>query len=314
MKKIEIMEKKLNKRITLRGVSIYLCFIFTITVLRGYGNSESIYYNYGLYLYKHRNFQASISELGRYMFLNPEEEKSLYAQLLTGIAFANLKKYEEALYYLYEVEKKAQEKGDVELLCESGFQILHVLFLSKKFSDFRIQKEKLDFLCSWSKKELSVYTHLLSVAASIYELSWEQALKEVETLFPYQPDIANSLKIDLQAVEKHKNKSPLLGGVFSLIPGLGHLYAGRPPDSLRSFLINAAFISLTVFSLGHSMYVLGAVFGVIEAIFYIANIYGGVNAVMQENARYVIEKRNSMLKKIPLPPLDIIFLREKVGL
>jgi len=303
--------KKYYKRF-FRSIFIFLSVFLICPVSGIYGNSE-IYYHYGLYLYRKSNFEGSISELGRYMFLNPQSEKTLYAELLTGIALANLKKYERALAYLSEVERKARGKGDEELLCEAGFQKLHVLFLSKRFSDFRVQSQKLDFLCPQQDKKLSAYTHLLYTAATIYELNWEQALKQVEGLFLYHPEIADSLETELQHLVAHKNKSPFLGGVLSIVPGLGQLYAGRPPDSLKSFLINAAFASLAVFSFTHSLYALGAVLGMIEAIFYIANIYGGVNAVIQENARYVIEKRNNMLKIIPLPPLDVIFIREKVG-
>ncbi|KKL28938.1 hypothetical protein LCGC14_2370120, partial [marine sediment metagenome] len=47
---------------------------------------------------------------------------------------------------------------------------------------------------------------------------------------------------------------------------------------------------------------------------YASNIYGAVNAVQQENAIYVIQKRDNMLKNIAVPPLDVITVRKKLDL
>jgi TM2 domain-containing membrane protein YozV len=113
-------------------------------------------------------------------------------------------------------------------------------------------------------------------------------------------------------MNQHSQKSPVLGGILAIIPGLGHLYAGRGVDGLRSFLINAAGIGLTVFCFVMGMPVFGVLFGVIEAALYLSNVYGGVNAVMQQNARFIVERRDELLKILAVPPLDVITLREEL--
>jgi hypothetical protein len=51
-------------------------------------------------------------------------------------------------------------------------------------------------------------------------------------------------------------------------------------------------------------------FAVIEGTLYFSNIYGGANAVIRQNARFVVERRDELLKMLTIPPLDVITLRE----
>jgi hypothetical protein len=55
----------------------------------------------------------------------------------------------------------------------------------------------------------------------------------------------------------------------------------------------------------------GGIFTGVEGVLYIANIYGGVNAVLQENARQALTRRDRMLKLLPAPPLKIISITEE---
>ena len=143
-------------------------------------------------------------------------------------------------------------------------------------------------------------------------LSIVQLIYEPTTILLNQ--LKTSLESEISTVLVHRNKSPLIGGLLSIVPGLGQMYAGRFPDGIRSLLFNTAFTSLTIFSFKEDMVVLGGIFGTIELVLYISNLYGGVNAVMQENARYIIQKRDEMLKEIPAPPLDVITVRKELNL
>jgi TM2 domain-containing membrane protein YozV len=149
----------------------------------------------------------------------------------------------------------------------------------------------------------------MAVAARIYELDWGGALGELDGAVAPGDGPRDSLRAQIEGIAETRNKSPVLGGVLSIVPGLGHLYAGRPGDGLRSLLVNGTFTSLAVLSYREDMPVLGSVFAVIEAFAYASNIYGGVNAVQQENARRLFEARDALLKEIPVPPLDVITVR-----
>jgi tetratricopeptide (TPR) repeat protein len=79
-------------------------------------------------------------------------------------------------------------------------------------------------------------------------------------------------------------KSPLLAGTLSaLVPGSGHIYAGRYGDGITSLLLNGLFIAGTVVAIQQENYAVAGVTGLIGLPFYIGNIYGGVNAATKWN-------------------------------
>jgi TM2 domain-containing membrane protein YozV len=168
--------------------------------------------------------------------------------------------------------------------------------------------------CPETGAGLQTYLQFMSTAAYIYNLRWEEAYLDVQNWkVPVSP-VGDELNTELVSIMNFCKKSPVVGGLLSIVPGLGHMYAGRFPDGIRSLLLNAAFTSLAIFSFQEDMAVLGGVFSVVEGVLYISNVYGGVNAVQQENARRILESRDRMLKKIPIPPLDVITLRKEIGL
>jgi tetratricopeptide (TPR) repeat protein len=79
------------------------------------------------------------------------------------------------------------------------------------------------------------------------------------------------------------HKSPVLGGLLSVVPGGGHIYAGRVGDGIYSFLIvgTAALLSYYYYDRNEDVkfgFTLGA-----AILLYAGNIYGGINAVRNHN-------------------------------
>ncbi len=292
-------------------VTLFLLVSFTVA----WGNDEI---GYGIYLYKQGNYTGAILELERYIYHNPADSYTPYLQLLVGLSYANELQYKRALASLSGVDLSAgnipdRKKRDV-LLCESQFQQLNILFRQKRSSDFQLQMEKIQESCSGIDRRIEEYIDYMAAARSIYDFQWEEALAVVkESGFP-SGQLKESLERDIDLLIAHREKSPVVGGLLSVIPGLGHVYAGRYADGIRSLLFNTAFTSLSVFSFREGQYVLAGIFTTIEALLYVSNIYGGVNAVIQENARYVIQRRDEMLKNIPVPPLDVIIIRKELNL
>ena len=112
-------------------------------------------------------------------------------------------------------------------------------------------------------------------------------------------------------------KSPFIGGALSLIPGLGQAYAGRYPEALLAFLLNAGLISASVFliiedfklpEIDRKGWLTIPVTG-IAGLFYAANIWGSVNLVLDFNRGVETEMKNEVrtgINKIALKwQLDI---------
>jgi tetratricopeptide (TPR) repeat protein len=294
-------------------------------------------FGYAVYLYRTGNYPGAIIELDRFIYHNPENASSSYLQLLLALSYANTAQYDNALASLSALSKhleathfEATHQEDSPypadshaLLCESYFHVLNIMFRQKMFYDFQVRKEQMQALCIAldfePERRLIDYVVFMSVAGHIYNLDWEKAKSELDELAAGNTG-SNSMKIkgfldtELTDVMEHRDKSPALGGILAIVPGLGHFYAGRPADGFRSLLFNSAFTALTVYAFYERQYVLGGVFAAVEGVLYASNIYGAVNAVQQENAIYVVQKRDEMLKMIPIPPLDLITVRRELDL
>ena len=273
---------------------------------------------YGLYLFNSGKYELSILELERYIYRYPQDFYTPHAQLLLALSYANESKYESALSLLGSLERTVSNSPWEErysgLLCEAGFHRLSLLFRQKKKDEFDLDKERISTVCIEPDEKLHQYIDSMTVALEIYEMDWRAALDEVERS-PYLPStLSGWLKDELKDTIEHRGKSPVLGEFLSIVPGLGHLYAGRTWDGFKSLLINATFITLSVVCFTNDLPVAGGIFAGVEGVLYIANIYGGVNAVLQENARYAVGRRDSMLKLLPTPPLKIISVTEEFGI
>ena len=270
---------------------------------------------YGRYLFKQGKDQSAVFELERSLFFHPNAPEAGSLRLLLGLAYARTGQYSTALFVLgglvQELEKGGAGVERQMLLCESAFHILNIHFRQGDTHDFFPQRERFSHLCPEPNQELEHSVQRMAVSLRINGFDWEGALRELDAA---STEFSASLREEIQPLVGYRGKSPVIGGILSIVPGLGHVYAGRPGDGLRSLLINCSFFSLSYFSFKEEMPVLGAVFGLIELFLYSSNIYGGVNAVLQENARFLLSRRDDLLKRIPAPPLDVITLRKELDL
>ena len=114
------------------------------------------------------------------------------------------------------------------------------------------------------------------------------------------------------------SKNPVLGGLFSVIPGGGFAYCRRYHDALASLLINGAllFASAKAFDDGNGA--LGGLLASIEFGFYSGNIYGGISSVHKYNQhllnssmRAYRQKSGEDLKRIPYLPFEITYYPDR---
>jgi hypothetical protein len=86
-------------------------------------------------------------------------------------------------------------------------------------------------------------------------------------------------------------KKVVLGAVCALFPGGGHIYGGRAGDGLFSFLIVGTGAMLSYYYYHQDEDLKFSLAFVTTAVFYAANIYGGINAVRDynhhQNTRYL---------------------------
>ncbi len=273
---------------------------------------------YGIYLFDRGRYGLSILELERYIYRHPQGHHTPHAGILLALSYANESQYDEALSLLGELERAVSgspwEERYSGVLCEAGFHELSILFRQKKTVEFNLEKERVSTICREPDERLGRYTDAMTVALEIYEMQWQQALSELQNSRYLSEGLTERIATELEAALRHRDKSPVLGGIFSIVPGMGHMYAGRTWDGFKSLLINATFITLSVVCFTNDLPAPGGIFAGVEGVLYIANIYGGVNAVLQENARQALMRRDRMLKLLPAPPLKIISITEEFAI
>ncbi len=90
----------------------------------------------------------------------------------------------------------------------------------------------------------------------------------------------------LQALETYANgkeKSPLAGGLWGLIPGAGYWYSGEIANGFRSLILNSLFIYGMVDTAQDDQWGAFAIISFFELTWYSGSIYGGVDAAHRYN-------------------------------
>jgi hypothetical protein len=301
----------------MRSQAIFLLFAGLCMLIPLQHLSAETTPDFGIHLYKRGNDESAALELERFIFSSGEDVRVPEITLLLSLSYARLQQYERALGLLGAISAGSEIGGFPPagaLVCEAEFHSLNILFRQKRFSDFRMRLERMRTVCPEIGAELGSYLQSMSTAAYIFALQWEEAYFDLQNWEVPVSSLEAELEAELVSIMNFRKKSPVVGGLLSIVPGLGHMYAGRFPDGIRSLLLNAAFTSLAVISFQEDMAVLGGVFTVVEGVLYISNVYGGINAVQQENARMILGSRDRMLKLLPVPPLDVITIRKEIGL
>lgn len=113
--------------------------------------------------------------------------------------------------------------------------------------------------------------------------------------------------------EEGRDKSPTLGGVLGLIPGLGYVYAGEYASGLRSLILNGLFAGAMVYSGVEDQWGAFAALTFFEVTWYSGSIYGGIDAaknynrLRRESCLQAIEGRSAFAPDFK--QLPVIFLQ-----
>lgn len=78
-------------------------------------------------------------------------------------------------------------------------------------------------------------------------------------------------------------KSPRIGGLLGLIPGLGYVYSGEYANAGRSLILNGLFLGFMALAAEDENWGAFGVAGFFELTWYTGSIYGGVDAAHRWN-------------------------------
>ncbi len=96
----------------------------------------------------------------------------------------------------------------------------------------------------------------------------------------------------LAAVEAFRTaprRSPRIGGLLGLVPGLGYAYSGEYANAGRSLLLNGLFIGLMILAADDDNWGAFGLAGFFEITLYTGSVYGGIDAAHRWNRRLALD-------------------------
>jgi hypothetical protein len=91
---------------------------------------------------------------------------------------------------------------------------------------------------------------------------------------------------ELAAIEHYArgtDKSPSLGGILGVVPGLGYAYSGEYANATRCLILNSLFIFGMANTANHEQWGAFSVITFFELTWYTGSIYGGIDAAHRFN-------------------------------
>jgi|GEM_PF-6844991 tetratricopeptide (TPR) repeat protein len=209
------------------------------------------------------------------------ENTSCKIKFKSGLCRYYTKRYEEALRIFDQISLSCNEKYQ-----NPSYYMMYQIYLAMNEPGLGISE-----LSNFEKFVSD--TRLKNFAA--YEKLWfylrfgknDQALNQIKKI-----DEDFKERFNISQIEKHipyfdnKEKSPVLAGIFSIVPGGGYLYCKRYKDASFAFFVNSILAAASYEAFDNDLNVIGALTSVLTAGFYSGNIYGGIRAAEVENRLY----------------------------
>lgn len=142
----------------------------------------------------------------------------------------------------------------------------------------------------------------LAAQAWLRARNWERAEAALQELDPEDPEGSKALRlagrIRVEAAKLPRRDPWVAGGLSALVPGSGHLYAGRPAEALTSLLLNAAFVAGSLWSAKEGCRVSAGILSFLELGWYL----GGIESAAEAARRYNREHEDQWIRELGQEP------------
>ena len=205
------------------------------------------------------------------------------------ICLKALGEYEKALFE-YENKCPSEYKSNSEL----AFQIALIQYKLQNFD----QALQLNSVALEKCNDTFCNPKIILLNGLIYanKFDWQNSMLSYKSLAVYDSyqQISNT---NFQIAEKAirvKNKSPVVAGILSIIPGLGYAYTGHKQTAITALLVNGLIAYATYTNFKNENYGMGILTGVFNLSFYVGNIYGSSKSAKRFNE----EQKKSIINRL----------------
>ena len=255
-------------------------------------------WNFAGHLYQEQDFYRALSEYQRFLFLFPTDPRVPKAELQIGRCYRREGEFQKAFSHLIRLHnRRAEEPVGRQALLE--------------MVAIREEQGRYPEAIYWAKQFIERYPDYAEIDAVYVHLAWlqidsgkfEEAIATLELLPPESTHYprARSLQQALEKRPETAKKSPAVAGTLSaVLPGAGHLYAGRPGQAASSFLLNALFIAGAVIAFQNDSPVLGGILVFFELGWYTGGIRSAAQAAREENEKQERKFRRELKERYRL--------------
>lgn len=205
------------------------------------------------------------------------------------ICLKSLGDYESAIF---EFENKCpiDYKSNVELI----YQMALVYYKLENYAQAKVLLSEImafDY-DSYTKSKVIMLNAILCAQSN----DWQQcqdAYASLEELDTCRELAAINLGIVSRGLSI-RDKSPVLAGCLSIIPGLGYAYSGHVQTAISALLVNGLLAFATYSNITSSNYGMAMLTGVFNVSFYVGNLVGSLKSAK----RFNVQKRQSIINKL----------------
>jgi TolA-binding protein len=237
-------------------------------------------YAYAQQLLKEQQFRRAAEEFQRFAFLFAEDPRQRTALLRAGEAFLMAGEFDLAVKQLAKViSQPALDENAI-----SAYFILAETLLQRGSPEQAIQQLRILVNRSGSS-QIRDRAFFRIGWIHLQNLNWTEAQRAFAqiSLTGHDQFGVEKIRYALGRIDQIPQKSPVLAGTLSIIPGTGQLYIHRYQDALAAFLVNIGLIWAAVDAFEDEQYALGGLLSVAGAGFYTANIYGAITGAHKYN-------------------------------
>jgi tetratricopeptide (TPR) repeat protein len=231
-------------------------------------------------LFAERDFYRAITEYKRFLFENPDFLKAGWITFRIGESYLAGGKQDAAINVFEDIRTST---GDKVLRQYASLAIARAYYQQGRLGQSLELLESLQ--PALQDPELSGYARYLSgcVLLKTGEIKKSQeAFNSVKASHRLAPQ-ALWLAEKVPRAEELPEKSPVLAGVLSVIPGLGHIYIGDYAVAITALAWNGVFGFATYDTLRNGNYGVGSLLAALSLLWYSGTIYGAISGAHRYN-------------------------------
>jgi len=280
---------------------LWTCSPFTPAVAQADTELDVQVYTLGLHLFHLGDYYQAMTEFKRFSLLFPGHARQSATELLIGLALQEEKQYDAAFTH-WQHWRLPDDTTDTARV--AAFKLGELRFVQGQYRQAILQWQ--DFLQRYPEGPLVGRTQYLLSLSWALDGQREQA-QSLLAAFPARDPLASqalALQTELRSTPEPTFKSPQTAGILSgVLPGAGHLYAGKPWQALTALLLNGVFLAGAAYAFHDGLEVTGAILLFFESGWYLGGIYSAMEATRATNRQQQQDLAAHLKATYAPPPL-----------